>query len=104
MSQPQTAILAHDPDDKRRYSLDFAALLATGDSLSSVTVSVVSGTATVSATSSSGATSASASISGTTATIWVLSATAGSVALRWRASCASGEQLDVTTRLAVSDQ
>ena len=105
MSQPQTAILTHDPDDKRRYSLDWASLLATGDSLVSVDCAVVEGTATISATSSGGGTTATGlSLSGTTATVWVLAATAGTVRLRWRASTAAGEQLDCTTTLGVTEQ
>lgn len=105
MSQPQTAILTHDPDDKRRYSLDWAALLASGDTLASVACAVVEGTATISATSSGGGTTASGlSLSGTTSTVWVLSATAGTVRLRWRATTAAGEQLDCTTALGVAEQ
>ncbi len=105
MSAPQQSILTHDPDDKRRYSLDWAALLASGDSLSAVACAVVEGTATISATSSGGGTTATGlSLAGTVATVWVLAATAGTVRLRWRATTAAGEQLDVTTTLGVAEQ
>lgn len=102
MAQPETAILAHDPDDKELYARDYTDWLTGSDTLSSVTVDVVEGTATVATTNGGAAgTSKPASLSGAVASIWVLSATAGKVGLRFRAVTTSGRQRDFTHYLQV---
>lgn len=93
--------LRHDADDKRRYTMDFTPLLASGDTLSNVACAVVAGVATISASSSSGATTCTAVTSSPYATIWVLSADEGTVKVRFRATTSAGERLDVTGTLMV---
>lgn len=105
MSLAPTAISVIDPHDTDSRAVDWAAALPTGDSLSSVAVSIVAGTCELAATvSGTYATTASATVSGTESQVWIKSATAGTLQLLWRATCASGRVLDLTTTLAVQSR
>lgn len=101
----EDAIFAHDPNAKKPYARDYTDWLRDGDSLSSVLVSVVEGTATIATTvgGTPGTTDVAASLSGAVATIWVVSATAGRLKLQFRVTTAQGEVDDKTHELSVLD-
>lgn len=100
----EDAVFAHDKDAKKPYARDYTDWLRDGDSLASVAVSVVEGTATIASTvDGTAGTSAAASLSGAVATVWVVSATAGRVKLQFRVTTAQGELDDKTHELAVGD-
>lgn len=100
----EDAIFAHDKDAKKPYARDYTDWLRDGDSLSSVDVTVVEGTALI-ATTVGGATGTTkpASLSGAIATIWIVSASAGRLKLQFRVTTAQGEIDDKTHELAVGD-
>lgn len=100
----EDAIFPHDKDAKKPYTHDYTDWLRDGDSLSSVAVSVVEGTATIASTvNGTAGSSAAASISGALATIWIVSASAGRLKLQFRVTTAQGEIDDKTHELAVGD-
>lgn len=101
----ENAIVAHDPTDIDTYARDYTDFLEGSDTLASVTVDVVEGTATISTTASSSAsTTAAASLSGAVATVWVRSAAAGRVGLRFRVLTTAGRQRDFTHYLQVGER
>ena len=85
-----------DPDETKRYTLDFTRHLVAGDSLATATWSAAP----------SGLTLGTSSISGNKATVWI---SAGSAATRTysvqcRATTADGETLDWTETLFVTER
>lgn len=100
----EDAIFTHDKDAKKPYARDYTDWLRDGDTLASVDVTVVEGTATIATTVGGAAgTTKPASLSGAVATIWVVSASAGRLKLQFRVTTAQGEIDDKTHELSVGD-
>lgn len=91
-----------DPHDVDTRGVDFTDALATGDSVSSCAVSIVSGTCQLaSSQAGSYSTTATASVASNIATVWIKSCTAPEVVLLFRATTAAGRTLDATATLRV---
>jgi len=87
-----TATDPKDPDDTDDFALDWAAVLATGETIAGLAVSVAAGDVSVDTTSISGSNTI-ARISGGTAGI--------PAQLRYRLTTSSGRQLDETLAIGV---
>lgn len=106
MSIPLSRAVAHDPEEILDYSMAWADVLESGETVSTSLWTVTGGTATVSSSyNGSASTSAAGTISGSTTTVWVLSATLGDdVKLRNHITTNAGRQYERTGTLSVRHQ
>lgn len=105
MSVTLTKAIVHDPEEVLDYSMDWSAVLETGETISDSEWSVTNGTATI-ATSYNGTpgVTADGTVNGGSTTVWVVTTSLGDVSIRNHITTSAGRQYERTGTLTVRHQ
>lgn len=104
MPDTVTSAKQHDPDTKRPYGITWSGLNVT-ETIATSTWTLAVGTATLgNSVGDTPGTTKAGTISGAQTSVWVLSATVGTVQLKNRIVTSEGRQFDRTVTLSVAEQ